>query len=189
MSGSDIARAGRGDRDEGALGLAQRRLGRLREQERGRQVHVEHAPPFGERQLPDRLADHDAGIGHDAVELAEALDRGGDGALGGRLVADIAFDQCDAAGLLAEDARELRAWQVDGADQPAVIEQLPRRGAADAVRGAGDKDDLLLGFIIGVSGPPAFFQASMPPCRWQAEASRASCAACTAIAERSPNAQ
>ena len=35
----------------------------------------------------------------------------------------------------------------------------------------------------------AFFQASMPPWRWQALASPASCAACTAIAERSPKAQ
>jgi hypothetical protein len=40
-----------------------------------------------------------------------------------------------------------------------------------------------------VSGPPAFFQASRPPWRWQALAMPASCAACTAMAERSPNAQ
>jgi thioredoxin-dependent peroxiredoxin len=40
-----------------------------------------------------------------------------------------------------------------------------------------------------VSGPLAFFQASMPPWIWQAEARPASCAACTAIAERSPKAQ
>jgi hypothetical protein len=39
------------------------------------------------------------------------------------------------------------------------------------------------------SGPAAFFHASMPPLMWQAEVRPASCAACTAIAERSPNAQ
>jgi len=37
--------------------------------------------------------------------------------------------------------------------------------------------------------PPATRQASIPPWIWRAPASPASCAACTAIAERSPNAQ
>lgn len=40
-----------------------------------------------------------------------------------------------------------------------------------------------------VSGPQAFFQASMPPWIWQALVMPESCAAWTAIAERSPNAQ
>ena len=35
----------------------------------------------------------------------------------------------------------------------------------------------------------AFFQASMPPWMWQADGDAASCAACTAMAERSPKAQ
>ena len=39
------------------------------------------------------------------------------------------------------------------------------------------------------TGPSAFFQAAMPPSMWQAEVTPASCAACTAIAERSPYAQ
>jgi len=39
------------------------------------------------------------------------------------------------------------------------------------------------------NGPSAFFQASMPPWMWQADAMPASWAACTAIAERSPKAQ
>jgi len=39
------------------------------------------------------------------------------------------------------------------------------------------------------TGPPAFFQAAMPPSIWQAEPMPASCAAVTAIAERSPKAQ
>ena len=39
------------------------------------------------------------------------------------------------------------------------------------------------------SGPLARFQASMPPWIWQADARPASCAACTAMAERSPKAQ
>ena len=39
------------------------------------------------------------------------------------------------------------------------------------------------------SGPLAFFQASMPPWMWHAVSRPASCAACTAIAERSPKAQ
>ena len=40
-----------------------------------------------------------------------------------------------------------------------------------------------------VIGPSAFFHASIPPWMWHAEPRPASCAACTAIAERSPNAQ
>ena len=39
------------------------------------------------------------------------------------------------------------------------------------------------------AAPPAFFQAAMPPSRWRADLMPASCAACTAIAERSPKAQ
>lgn len=39
------------------------------------------------------------------------------------------------------------------------------------------------------SGPQAFCHASMPPWIWQAPVMPASCAACTAMAERSPNAQ
>jgi hypothetical protein len=41
----------------------------------------------------------------------------------------------------------------------------------------------------GASGPLAFFQASTPPPMWQAAVRPASCAACTAMAERSPKAQ
>src|SRR5262249_45887407 len=41
----------------------------------------------------------------------------------------------------------------------------------------------------GSTGPPAFFQASMPPAICAALARPASLAACTAIAERSPKAQ
>ena len=37
--------------------------------------------------------------------------------------------------------------------------------------------------------PSACFHAAMPPWMWHAVASPTSCAACTAIAERSPNAQ
>ena len=40
-----------------------------------------------------------------------------------------------------------------------------------------------------VTGPEAFFQASIPPWMWHAEDNPASWAACTAIAERSPKAQ
>ena len=38
-------------------------------------------------------------------------------------------------------------------------------------------------------GAPAFLQLSMPPLMWQQLVSPASCAACTAIADRSPKAQ
>jgi hypothetical protein len=43
--------------------------------------------------------------------------------------------------------------------------------------------------IQRASGPLAFFQASRPPPMWDAVVRPASCAACTAIAERSPKAQ
>ena len=96
----------------------------------------------------------------------------------------------DAARLLAEGAFEIGPGDVDRADQPAVVEQLPRGRAADAVRRAGDERRPSSSRLAARRAVRrAFFQASMPPCRWQAEASRASCAACTAMAERSPNAQ
>ncbi len=48
----------------------------------------------------------------------------------------------------------------------------------------------MLGYDPGATvGPPALFQASMPPSMWQALAMPAPWAACTAMAERSPNAQ
>ena len=40
-----------------------------------------------------------------------------------------------------------------------------------------------------LAAPPALFHAAMPPSRWRAEARPWSCAACTAIADRSPKAQ
>ena len=82
---------------------------------------------------------------------------------GRRLVADVAFDDPDAARLLAEGAREVGSGDVDRADQPAVIEQLPCRRAPDAVRCAGDERDLFHRACGQSSGPCAFFQASMPP--------------------------
>ena len=68
-------RAGGRDGDKGALALAQRGLGGTGEEKGGGQVGVDHMTPFGERQAPQRLADHDAGIGHNRVEPAEARER------------------------------------------------------------------------------------------------------------------
>ena len=41
---------------------------------RGRQIGVDDAAPFAEREPAQRLADHDPGIGDDAVEPAETVD-------------------------------------------------------------------------------------------------------------------
>ena len=70
----------------------------------------------------------------------------------------------------------------------------PRHDAADDARGDPDRarQDLSrqpASIAQRASGPLALRQASMPPWMWQAEAMPASCAACTAIAERSPKAQ
>ena len=40
--------------------------------------------------------------------------------------------------------------------------------------------------VLRSIGPPASFHAAMPPWIWQADVIPASCAACTAMAERSP---
>ncbi len=142
MFGSDISARVEAIDTNAPLVWRQRPLGGLGQQERGGEIDVEHAPPLGDGELADRLADHDAGVGHDAVELPEALDRLGDRAFRRRLVADIALDQQDAARQLAERAFEIGTRDIDGADQPAVVEQLPRGRAADAVRRAGDEHDL-----------------------------------------------
>ena len=70
----------------------------------------------------------------------------------------------------------------------------PRDDAADDAGGDPDRarQDLSrqpASIAQRASGPLALRQASMPPWMWQAEAMPASCAACTAIAERSPKAQ
>ena len=68
--------------------------------------------------------------------------------------------------------------------QGGPIPRVPRHRA----RG-GSVSGLTRSMPQRASGPPAFFQASIPPWMWQAAAMPASCAACTAIAERSPKAQ
>jgi hypothetical protein len=57
---------------------------------------------------------------------------------------------------------------------------------------AADKEGIIRGPRVPgqrASGPLAFFQPSRPPSMWQAAVRPASCAACTAMAERSPKAQ
>jgi hypothetical protein len=84
-----------------------------------------------------------------------------------------------------------------GDSDPVGVGSVPGRVASvtpDVLRGArlrlgraaGDRGDR---GITQASLPPAAFQAPMPPWMWQARLMPASCAACTAIAERSPNAQ
>jgi hypothetical protein len=59
--------------------------------------------------------------------------------------------------------------------------RLAQGGASSRFGGAAQPDQ--------ANGPPDFFQASIPPWMWRAIWMPASCDACTAIAERSPNAQ
>ena len=67
--------------------------------------------------------------------------------------------------------------------------------SADCVSGDHGRREVTAGLVTvttgrqpqgRASGPSAFFQAAMPPSMWQADVMPASCAACTAIAERSP---
>ena len=73
MFGSDMSR-GSSDGDDGAAGFAQRLFRGARQQEGGRQIGIDDTVPFGERQPAQRLADHDAGIGDQRIEPAEAIE-------------------------------------------------------------------------------------------------------------------
>jgi hypothetical protein len=65
----------------------------------GRQIGIDDLIPFGERQPPQRLADHDAGIGGDQrIEPAVSIEQGTDRARRRFLDADVAFDEHDVAG-------------------------------------------------------------------------------------------
>jgi len=75
--------------------------------------------PFGERQPVQRLADHDAGVGHECIEPAEALGDRGNTARRGFLRADVAFDQHDAARSRREMASKAAVRQIDDAKAPA----------------------------------------------------------------------
>ena len=72
-----------------------------------------------------------------------------------------------------------------------VVTRLDRLGRSlrDLANIAHDIEQAGTVVLYVTTGPPAFFQASRPPWLWQADASPASCAACSAMAERSPNAQ
>jgi hypothetical protein len=75
-------------------------------------------------------------------------------------------------------------WVPSRSGQRVALPELARddlgmRYAASAkTMGAADQ--------LFITGPPDFFQASIPPSIWAALARPASCAALTAIAERSP---
>src|SRR5580693_6073464 len=71
----------------------------------------------------------------------------------------------------------------DSADR--VVSPSPQ-GGRERTADAAPIEPHLIELYPSSTGPPAFFQASMPPAIWAALASPASLAAVTAIAERSP---
>jgi hypothetical protein len=119
------------------LERTERFLGRAREQERGGEVDIEDAVPVVEAQSTQRLEQHDAGVGHEAVESSECLGDGFDGASGGVLFGDAAFDQKNIPGSPGKCARQACLRQIERGDRPARPEQVARDGAADPVGRAG----------------------------------------------------
>jgi len=75
--------------------------------------------PFGERQPAQRFSDHDAGVGHEGIEPAEALGDRGNTVRCGFLLAHVALDQHDIARSRWEMARKAAARQIDNAHPPA----------------------------------------------------------------------
>ena len=106
------------DGDDGAFGGAQRPLGGARQQEGCGQIGVDDLAPFGERELPQRLAHHDAGVGDDRIEPAETIDDGSHRHPRGRFVRYVALDRED----VALPGRE-RARQTDFGRSTAPIRQ------------------------------------------------------------------
>ena len=139
----------------------QRLLGRAGQEECRGQVDVDHAAPFVERQLPDRLALHDAGIGDHGVEPAEPFEQHVDRLDGGRGIGDVAFHRDRGAAAARKHAREPALLHVERADRPALVFEMPRDGAADPMRRARHQDDR-----------PDRFRASMLSALWHLVSAR-----------------
>jgi hypothetical protein len=134
-------RAGRGDGDDGATRGAQRLLGGAGEQIGGGQVGVQDLAPVGERERPQRLPHHDAGIGDEPIEPAEFVGHRAYGAPCGFFVADVTLDQGNTAALAGIAAFQSRAGKIDDADAKTIVQEPLRDRPADAVGGSGDERD------------------------------------------------
>ena len=94
LAGSPVDRAGRRHADQRpALPLLNQHAGRLPQAEESAvQVDPQDAMPFVERHLHERLLARRPGVGHQAIEAAEPIERLSHGADDVDLVADIALD-------------------------------------------------------------------------------------------------
>ena len=102
-------------------GGGERLPGVLREQERARQEQRDQRVPLVLRELGDRRDVLEARVGHNGVEAAESLERGGDD------------------GAIAFPRREICVGDVDAVHGPAVVLELRDDRCADPAGGAGDE--------------------------------------------------
>ena len=149
--------------------LLEMRQGRARAQHDAGQVHGDQPVPFVERGLLDALADEDAGIVHQHVELAELLDRGVHGGGPARLAGDVERDVERLAARRLDLLRRLPAALVEHvADRhlgAGAGHQLGRR-AADAARRARQERDLAVqpvhAFLLDRCANRSRFAAMLP---------------------------
>jgi len=131
--------AGGGHGDDRAIAGAQEILGGTNEQKGAGQVGGDDAGPFGQGELPDRLADHDASVADQRVEtacaLAHLVHRGENGAF----VGDICNDGMSGGSEFARLNVERGGVAVHEEGPPAIMMEALRDGGADAVRSAGDE--------------------------------------------------
>jgi hypothetical protein len=133
-----------GARSEIDLGQVPRRQ---RREEGAVEVDGNHAPPFGEAEVLDRMHDLDAGVADQDVHAAE----GGDGALHGCFHLGFAGDVHHHAERLAAAGAQLCGGvlgrllvEVGDGDGGAFAQESGGDAAADAARGAGDECGLAL---------------------------------------------
>ena len=130
------------------LRFPQRFFGGAGEEECRGQIGVDDAMPFGQRQAANGFADHNAGIGNDGIEPAEAADDRVDRIRHGFFIAHIAVNGERIAVARRIGPAQSAVRQVDHADAPAGIEQMLRNGAADTVRPSGYQGDGILRVAI-----------------------------------------
>ena len=116
------------------------------------QVDGQHVVPLLRRDVLDQRPRIDAGVLHEDVEAAEALQRRGDGRLGAGFFADIACDE-GAGPSLAEPLRGRAAGVLLGVgddDRRAFLDEALGDALADAARRADDDRDPVLQSVAHV---------------------------------------
>ena len=154
----------RRDVDDGAA-RPHRRHGVPGAEEDAVDIHRHALAPAFERDVEQRLDDADAGVVHQHVEAAEAIEDGGDRGLPVGLAGHVEGDEHRLGAGLGQFGRErLAAFPVDigECDRRAFCRERAGRGLADALGGAGDERDAAFQPSCQAPVPPPVSRRPMP---------------------------